>query len=128
LDADDALERVLSKHCFFIDSRTTAHEHIGIFEALDDLLTRRKEQLRESDKIQAWEEKVQEALSGLEYLVKSLPMHAPGDVNQDERLADLLDFFVRVLVFKERSVSLTAERQFWDTLISTFDDFAIVRD
>lgn len=128
LDADDALERVLSKRCFFIDSRTTAHEHIGIFEALDDLLTRRKEQLRESDKIQAWEEKVQEALSGFEYLVKSLPMHAPGDVNQDEGLADLLDFFVRVLVFKERSVSLTAEKQFWDTLISTFDDFTIVRD
>lgn len=128
VDADDALERVLSKRCFFIDSRTKPHEHTGVFEALDDLLSRRKEQLQEANKIQAWEEKVQEALSGFEYLVKSLPMHAPGDVNQDEGLADLLDFFVRVLVFKERSVSITAEKQFWDTLITTFDDFVIRHD
>ena len=122
-DADDALERLMSKRTFFVDSANALDLQLGIFEALDEVLCMRRAQTLESIKIKEWDDKVQEALSGFDYLIKSLPNHCPGDVHQDEGLADLIDFFVRVLVFKERSVSITAEKQFFDSLTQSFDDF-----
>lgn len=124
-DADEALERLMSKRSFFVDSASDIALQLGTFEALDDILAARRIQSLKAKKMRDWDEKVQEALSGFEYLIKSLPNHRPGDVHQDEGLADLIDFFVRVLVFKERSVSITAEKKFWESLISSFNDFKI---
>ncbi len=122
-DADDALERLMSKRCFFMSSSENAKIQIDVFESIEDILLMREIQILENKKAREWDEKVNESLVGFEYLIKALPGHKPGDINQDEGLADLIDFFVRVLVFKERSVAITVEKQFWDTLESTFSDF-----
>mgnify|MGYP003674217149 CR=1 FL=1 len=122
-DADDALERLMSKRCFFINSSDQENIQRDVFESLEEILLMRDLQLHEAKKAKDWDEKVNEALSGFEYLIKALPGHKPGDIGQDEGLADLIDFFVRVLIFKERSVAITAEKQFWETLESTFSDF-----
>lgn len=124
-DADEALERVMSSRCFFLDSRVDAKIQTDLFKAIELLLKKRHDQDLVLKKKREWDDLVLEALSGFDYLVKSLPLHRAGDVEQDEGLADLLDFFVRVLAFKERSVSVTQHRQFWDSLVSTFDDFTI---
>jgi len=123
VDADNALERVMSKRCFFINSDEDLNLQSNIFDAIEEILIRREHHLMEAKKIKDWDEKVTESLIGFEYLIKALPRHKPGDVGQDEGLSDLIDFFVRMLVFKERSVALTSQKQFWDMLEATFSDF-----
>ncbi len=123
LDADDTLERLMSKRCFFIESKQKLEHQLGLFEALEKIIIKRQAQAQHHDRLQGWEEQVQEALSGFDYLIKSLSRHLPDDVEQDEGVADLLDFFIRVLALKERSVSITSQKNFWEVMTSTFKEF-----
>lgn len=125
LDADDALERLMSQRCFFIDSSLNPSMQQGLVESLLEIVRLRHVENVSLARDLNWEERVQEALSGFDYLVKSLSRHLPGDVHQDEGVADILDFFLRVLAFKERAVSITSWKSFWESLTSTFPDFSI---